>query len=124
MPRLITPDTASLGAATFAPLLVTPQLVVPATAILATTSQAPSVTVGDNEEAQPGTGSLVLNGFAPLVIVASVAVEAPARVWKSIRITRKRPVTVSLGTAHLRLVTAAPTVTVDDEELAALLLVA
>lgn len=69
-PLTVTPGVASLTITTFSPTILTPVQVTPGVASLTLTTFAPVVTQGMT--VTPGTASLVLTAFAPLVLTPRV----------------------------------------------------
>lgn len=67
--KTVTPTTAALTTSTFAPTVTASdhKTVTPSTLALTTAAFAPTVTVGDNKTVTPGTKALVLTTFAPTV---------------------------------------------------------
>lgn len=98
----VTPTTASLTTATFAPTVTATQnqLVTPSAASLTLSTFAPTVTATDHQRVTPDTASLSLSTFAPTVTVES------------------QGITVTPGTASLTTATFAPTVTASDHKTA------
>ena len=96
----VTPITATLVTATFAPTVAVSdnKSVTPNTATLITTLFAPTVTISDNKSVTPGVASLTTALFAP-----TVAVQVNT--------------TVTPGTASLITTTFAPSVALSDNKL-------
>ena len=69
---VVTPTPGSLSTATFAPVVLTPRVVIPSTAALATVAFAPFIGIG--VVVAPTPGSLSTATFAPVVLTGAVII--------------------------------------------------
>lgn len=123
-PVTVTPDTASLTTATFAPTVTASdnKTVTPGTVALTTATFAPTVTATANQLVTPGTASLTLATFAPTVTGGSGTTVTPGTA--SLTTTGFAPTvsitdhkTVTPGVVALSVSTFAPTVTATANQL-------
>jgi hypothetical protein len=123
------PDPASLTLTTFAPAVSAPRVVIPDAIAASLTTFAPTVTVAaTGVTVTPEPASLTLTTYAPDV-TGSVAAPVGGGIgrvpWLPVRQREPRvlwPVRVVPDVAALHIVGHSPIVTVDDEELAMMLL--
>lgn len=124
-PITVTPTTASLTTATFAPTVTASdhKTVTPTTASLAITAFAPTVAVSDHQTVTPAVAALTLTTFAPSVSLTDHQLVVPTTA--ALTLTTFAPtvtveaggVTVTPDVASLVLSTFAPTVAVSDHQL-------
>jgi hypothetical protein len=132
--QVATPATAELELASFAPQVAAGVYAVPAVKALTLTAFAPTVATTADVLVTPAPAALVLSLFAPDVTGEVVVPEGghinvpwwPTREkYVAPRVERRKsPVTVTPRSVTLRLVGSAPVVTVNDDELAMMLLAA
>lgn len=120
-PRLAVPTTASLTLTAFAPTVSTPRLAVPTTATLVTASFAPTVTATANVTVTPGVATLVTAGFAPTVTASDNQSVTPTTTALSLAtfeptVSASDNQAVVPGVVALTLTTFAPTVGVPDNQ--------
>jgi hypothetical protein len=123
------PDPASLTLTTFAPAVSVPRVVIPDAIAASLETFAPTVTVAaTGVTVTPEPASLTLTTYAPDV-TGSVAAPVGGGIgrvpWLPVRQREPRvlwPVRVVPDVAALHIVGHSPIVTVDDEELAMMLL--
>lgn len=115
--KLVTPSMAPLTISTFAPTIVIGVGVVPSTASLTTSTFAPSVSISNNQSVIPTTANLVTSTFAPTVLATAHQFIIPSTA--SLTITRFAPIisvtanqAVTPTTASLTITTFAPSVSV------------
>lgn len=111
----VTPGTAALTLATFAPTVLTPVVATPPVAALTLTAFAPQASVGIN--VVPPTAALVLSAFAPVVTATQHVVVTPPTAALVITplaptVTATAHQTVTPTTLALVTATFAPSVTV------------
>lgn len=118
---LVTPGTASLTTALFAPTVTATdnQTVTPGTAALVTARFTPTVTATANVSVTPGIATLTTTAFAPAVtvgvrVVPGIATLATATFAPSVTTTAN--VTVTPGIATLVTTRFTPSVTVSDNQ--------
>ena len=113
----VTPTTASLTTATFAPTVTATnhQTVTPTTKALVLTTFAPTVTASDHKTVTPTTAALVTSAFAPTVAITDHKTVTP--ITAELVLTTFAPtvtgggdISVVPSTAALTLTTFAPTV--------------
>lgn len=109
----VTPGTAALTTARFAPTVLTPRLVTPGTKALTTARFAPTVTI-DNRVV-PGTKALTTARFSPTVLtprLVTPGTKALTLTTFAPTVTATSSLILTPGKASLTLTTFAPTVTV------------
>lgn len=119
----VTPTTATLTIATFAPSVTASdhQTVTPTTASLTTATFAPSVTASDHQTVTPTTATLSTSGFAPTVSVTDHQTVTPdpaslsTVTFAPTVIVASGEVLVTPGVATLTLATFAPAVRVQQQ---------
>jgi hypothetical protein len=109
---VLTPGTASLVTATFAPTVATPRSVTPTPASLTTTTFAPTVTVPNNVLVTPTTASLTTAAFAPTVTTPRTVTPSVASLTTA-TFAPRLDLGVVPGTVSLTTTTFEPTVTVE-----------
>lgn len=114
-PQALTPATLALTLSTFAPTVSTPILATPTTATLTLTTFAPTITATAHVVATPATATLTLTTFEPTVTGGGSATVTPTTA--ALVLTTFEPTvtaggaqTVTPTTATLTLATFAPTV--------------
>ena len=121
-PQLVTPGTASLTTARFAPTVTASdhKTVTPGIATLVTARFVPVVTASDHKVVTPGIATLATATFAPAVtvgvrVVPGIATLALATFAPSVTVSAN--VTVTPGAAALTTASFAPAVTVSDNKI-------
>jgi hypothetical protein len=114
--KTATPSTASLSLATFAPSVTVGVRVTPSTASLTTATFAPTVTATQHQTVTPSTASLTTATFAPTVTASDHKTVTPTTASLTLAtfaptVTVGGDVTVTPSTAVLSITTYAPTVT-------------
>lgn len=117
----VTPTTASLTTATFAPTVTASdhKTATPSTASLTLATFAPTVAVSDNQTVTPSTATLTLATFAPTVTATDHKTVTPSTASLTLTafaptVTTTANVTVTPATAELVLTSFAPTVSTSD----------
>lgn len=121
--QTVTPTTASLTTATFAPTVTVSdnKSVTPSTAALTLATFAPTVAVSDNQSVTPDTAALTLTTFAPTVTTTAHVTATPDTAALTLAtfaptVTTTGHVTATPDTAALTLTTFAPTVTTSGNQ--------
>jgi hypothetical protein len=123
-PQLVTPTTAALVTAPFAPTITVSdnQLVTPTTASLVTAPFAPTVTATAHQTVTPDIASLTTAAFAPVVTASDHQSVTPTTASLSLStfaptVTATAGTTVTPDTATLTTSAFAPVVTATDHQL-------
>lgn len=112
-------ETGTTSAEVLAPFTTPPVVVTPNTASLATAAFAPTVTASDHKVITPGTASLATTAFAPTVLTSSNVLVAPGTA--SIALTTfaptvTAPITSMVGTLAVTITAHAPNVSVSSNQ--------